>query len=63
MARRSPPTRRRSQTRVNLTASDVQEGITGGSSSGLYRESRMGDKVKKAARAIVGAGTTLRYGR
>jgi hypothetical protein len=54
--------RGRSQRPVTLTPSDVQEGVTGGSSSGLYRESRMGDNVKKAARAIVGAGRFMRTG-
>jgi hypothetical protein len=41
------------------TPSDVQEGITTGSSSGLHRESRMGDNVKTAARAIIAAGRPL----
>lgn len=58
---RAPSTRGRSQTRRSPTPGDVQQGITGGSSSsGLIREDRMGDRVKKAARAIVGAGRALR---
>ena len=45
------------------TPSDIQEGITGGSGTRLLRESRAGEHVKRAARAIVTAGRFSRTGR
>ena len=61
---RQPQPRPRTRTPVRppaRTPSDVQQGITGGSSTGLYLpEHRLGPKVKEAARAIVGAGNALR---
>ena len=58
---RSPSTRGRSQTRRSPTPGDIQQGITGGSM--LIREDQMGPNVRAAARAIVGAGRSLRGGR
>ncbi len=58
---RSPSTRGRSRGRRSPTPGDVQQGITGGSM--LIREDQMGPNVRAAARAIVGAGRSLRGGR
>jgi hypothetical protein len=61
---RSPSTRGRSRGRRSPTPGDIQQGITGGSSSSrLIREDQMGPNVRAAARAIVGAGRSLRGGR
>ena len=61
---RSPSTRGRSRGRRSPTPGDIQQGITGGSSSSrLIREDQMGPNVRAAARAIVGAGRALRGGR
>ena len=60
---RPPQPRPRQRTRTpQRTPSDIQDGITGGSGSGLHRESRMGPKVKKAAKAIISGGLALRRG-
>ena len=54
---RSPSTRGRSQRRRSPAQGDIQQGITGGSSSsGLIREDRMGDRVRNTARALLGMG-------
>jgi hypothetical protein len=58
---RSPSTRGRSRGRRSPTPGDIQQGITGGSM--LIREDQMGPNVRAAARAIVGAGRSLRGGR
>ena len=57
---RSPSTRGRSQTRRSPTPGDIQQGITGGSSSRLVREEQMGPNVMAAARAIIRGGLALR---
>jgi hypothetical protein len=57
---RAPSTRGRSQTRRSPTPGDIQQGITGGSSSRLVREEQMGPNVKAAARAIIRGGLALR---
>ena len=56
---RSPSTRGRSQRRRRSpTQGDIQQGITGGSSSsGLIREDRMGDRVRNTARALLRIGS------